>query len=80
LSKVARVDMINTTFADYRITIENNGNQALGPVYMKDVFPTGTENITEESSNLVNWVEAAGKYSESWTLARNFSVVRLNWM
>ncbi len=115
LSKVARVDMLNTTFADYRITIENNGNQALGPVYVKDVFPTGTEyitsslrpvelttsyanwsllsmgigskvvidlrlNITEEPSNLVNRVEAAGKYSESWTLARNFSVVRLNWL
>jgi uncharacterized repeat protein (TIGR01451 family) len=115
LSKVARVDMLNTTFADYRITIENNGNQALGPVYVKDVFPTGTEyitsslrpaelttsyanwsllsmgigskviidlrlNITEEPSNLVNRVEAAGKYTESWTLARNFSVVRLNWL
>jgi uncharacterized repeat protein (TIGR01451 family) len=115
LSKVARVDMLNTTFADYRITIENNGNQALGPVYVKDVFPTGTEyitsslrpaelttsyanwsllsmgigskvvidlrlNITEEPSNLVNRVEAAGKYKESWTLARNFSVVRLNWL
>ncbi|MCX6679059.1 MAG: hypothetical protein NTX42_01650 [Methanothrix sp.] len=115
LSKVARVDMLNTTFADYRITIENNGNQALGPVYVKDVFPTGTEyitsslrpaelttsyanwsllsmgigskviidlrlNITEEPSNLVNRVEAAGKYRESWTLARNFSVVRLNWL
>jgi hypothetical protein len=115
LNKVARVDMLNTTFADYRITIENNGNQALGPVYVKDVFPTGTEyitsslrpaelttsyanwsllsmgigskvvidlrlNITEEPSNLVNRVEAAGKYKESWTLARNFSVVRLNWL
>jgi len=115
LSKAARVDMLNTTFADYRITIENNGNQALGPVYVKDVFPTGTEyitsslrpaelttsyanwslpfmgigskviidlrlNITEEPSNLVNRVEAAGKYRESWTLARNFSVVRLNWL
>ena len=115
LSKMAKVDLLNTTFADYRITIENNGNRALGPVYVKDVFPTGTEyitsslrpaelttsyanwslpfmgigskviidlrlNITEEPSNLVNRVEAAGKYDESWTLARNFSVVRLNWL
>jgi len=115
LSKEARVDLINSTFADYRITIENNGNRALGPVYVKDVFPIGTEyvtsslrptelttsyanwtllsmsigskvtidlrlNITEEPSNLVNRVEAAGKYDESWTLARNFSVVRLNWL
>ena len=115
LSKVAKVDLLNTTFADYRITIENNGNRALEPVYVKDVFPTGTEyitsslrpaelttsyanwslpfmgigskviidlrlNITEEPSNLVNRVEAAGNYNESWTLARNFSVVRLNWL
>jgi uncharacterized repeat protein (TIGR01451 family) len=115
LSKEAKVDLINTTFADYRITIENNGNRALGPVYVKDIFPTGTEyvtsslrptelttsyanwtllsmsigskviidlrlNITEEPSNLVNRVEAAGKYDESWMLARNFSVVRLNWL
>jgi len=115
LSKVAKVDLLNTTFADYRITIENNGNRALEPVYVKDVFPTGTEyitsslrpaelttsyanwslpfmgigskviidlrlNITEEPSNLVNRVEAAGKYGESWTLARNFSVARLNWL
>ena len=115
LSKMAKVDLLNTTFADYRITIENNGNRALGPIYVKDVFPTGTEyvtsslrpselttsyanwtllsmgigskvnidlrlNITEEPSNLVNRVEAAGKYGESWTLARNFSVVRLNWL
>jgi uncharacterized repeat protein (TIGR01451 family) len=115
LSKMARVDLLSTTFADYRITIENNGNRALGPVFVKDVFPSGTEyitsslrpaelttsyanwslpfmsigskviidlrlNITEEPSNLVNRVEAAGKYDESWTLARNFSVVRLNWL
>ncbi len=115
LSKMAKVDLLSTTFADYRIIIENNGNRALGPVYVKDVFPTGTEyitsslrpveltpiyanwslptmgigskiiidlrlNITEESSNLVNQVEAAGKYGERWTLARNFSAVHLNWL
>ena len=115
LSKEARVDLLSTTFADYRITIENNGNRALGPVYVKDVFPAGTEyitsslrpaelttsyanwslpvmgigskviidmqlNITQESSNLVNQVEAAGKCDEGWTLARNFSIVRLNWL
>jgi len=37
-------------------------------------------NITQESSNLVNQVEAAGKCDEGWTLARNFSIVRLNWL
>ncbi|MDQ1262163.1 MAG: large repetitive protein, partial [Euryarchaeota archaeon] len=115
LSKMAKVDLLSSTFVDYRIIIENNGNRAFGPVYVKDVFPTGTEyitsslrpaeltpiyanwslpvlgigsktiidlrlNVTEEPSNLVNRVEAAGKYDEGWTLARNFSVVRLNWL
>ncbi|MDD4650810.1 MAG: SdrD B-like domain-containing protein, partial [Methanothrix sp.] len=115
LSKMAKVDLINSTIADYRIIIENNGNSALAPVYIKDVFPAGTEyitsslrpaelkasyanwslpamgigskviidlqlNITQEPSNLVNRVEAAGKYDEMWTLARNFSVSNLNWL
>jgi uncharacterized repeat protein (TIGR01451 family) len=115
LSKMAMVDLLNTTYADYRIIIENNGNRALEPVYVKDVFPTGTEyitsslrptelttsyanwslpvmgigskviidlrlNITQEPSNLINRVEAAGKYDERWTIARNFSVSNLNWL
>jgi hypothetical protein len=35
-------------------------------------------NITQEPSNLVNQVEAAGKYDGGWGQARNFSAVRLN--
>jgi hypothetical protein len=115
LSKMAIVDLLNTTYADYRIIIENNGNRALEPVYVKDVFPTGTEyitsslrpaelttsyanwslpvmgigskviidlrlNITQEPSNLINRVEAAGNYGNGWTIARNFSVSNLNWL
>jgi len=115
LSKMAKVDLLNSTIADYRITIENNGNRALEPVYVMDVFPDGTEyitsslrpaeltgsyanwslpamgigskviidlqlNITEEPSNLVNRVQAAGKYDEMWTLARNFSISNLKWL
>jgi len=115
LSKIAKVDLLKTTYADYQIIIENNGNRALGPVYVKDIFPTGTEyitsslrpaelttryanwslpamgigskviidlqlNITENPSNLINQVEAAGNYGNGWTLARNFSIVHLNWL
>jgi uncharacterized repeat protein (TIGR01451 family) len=115
LSKIAKVDLLKTTYADYQIIIENNGNRALGPVYVKDIFPTGTEfitsslrpaelttkyanwslpamgigskvtidlqlNITENPSNLVNQVEAAGNYGNVWTIARNFSIVQLNWL
>ena len=115
LSKMAKLDLLNSTIADYRITVENNGNRALEPVYVKDVFPDGTEyitsslrpaeltasyanwslpalgigskviidlrlNITEKPSNLVNRVQAAGKYDSMWTLSRNFSVSNLNWL
>ncbi|MCX6677953.1 MAG: hypothetical protein NTU95_08435 [Methanothrix sp.] len=61
LTKEARVDLHNNTFADYRITVENNGNRALEPVYVVDVFPTGTEYITsslrpsELTANQANW-------------------------
>ncbi|MDM7934719.1 MAG: hypothetical protein QUS08_04935, partial [Methanothrix sp.] len=61
LRKESLVDLPNTTFVDYRITIENNGNRALGPVYVKDTFPEGTEYIysslrpAELTSEYVNW-------------------------
>lgn len=61
LTEEAKVDLVNTTFIDYRITAENNGNHVLGPVYVKDMFPTGTEYITsslrpsELTADYANW-------------------------
>jgi len=31
------------TFAKYAITVENDGNRALGPIYIRDVFPPESE-------------------------------------
>lgn len=115
LTKEANVDLLNTTFADYRITVTNNGDRVLGPVYVKDIFPEGTEyissslrpseltdgyctwtlvslgigskaiidlrlNITKETANLVNRVQATGNSSKGWITAGNFSAVKLNWL
>lgn len=115
LTKDANVDLLNTTFADYRITVINNGDHVLGPVYVKDIFPEKTEyissslrpseltadgatwtlvslgigskaiidlrlNITQETANLVNRVQATGNSSKGWITAGNFSAVKLHWL
>lgn len=115
LTKDANVDLLNNTFADYRITVINNGDHVLGPVYVKDIFPEGTEyissslrpseltddgatwmllslgigskaiidlrlNITQETANLVNRVQATGNSSRGWVTAGNFSAVKLHWL
>jgi uncharacterized repeat protein (TIGR01451 family) len=47
--------------AEYSITLENDGNRALGPVYIKDLFPAGAEFINaslkpdELTSGYANW-------------------------
>ncbi len=53
-SKVAKV-------ATYTITIENDGNRAMGPVFVQDLFPPGSEYVgaslrpTEQTATSSNW-------------------------
>jgi uncharacterized repeat protein (TIGR01451 family) len=42
LNKTGRL-VPGTTVADYTITVLNDGNVALGPVYVWDIFPAGTD-------------------------------------
>ncbi len=63
LTKKGNADLANTTFVDYRITVENSGNRALGPVDVKDVFPPGTVYITSS----LRPTELTGDYV-TWTL------------
>ncbi|MCK9566707.1 MAG: hypothetical protein M0Q43_11745 [Methanothrix sp.] len=50
-----------TTMVDYRITVLNDGNAALGPVYVWDPFPAGTDYLnasikpTVLKSDSINW-------------------------
>jgi uncharacterized repeat protein (TIGR01451 family) len=52
---------VNTTVAEYAITITNDGNHALDPVYVRDLFPPGTQYIGSSvkpatlSSSGANW-------------------------
>ena len=51
----------NAQVAEYVITITNDGNRALAPIYVRDIFPSGTEYISSSirpsslSKNEVNW-------------------------
>jgi large repetitive protein len=55
------VNRVNSTVADYIITITNDGNRALGPVYVWDRFPPGTQYIISSvkpsalSATSANW-------------------------
>ncbi len=59
--KVRMVQRVNATVAEYVITLTNDGNRALAPVYVRDLFPSGTEFISSSvkpsmlSSSDANW-------------------------
>ena len=52
---------VNATIAEYTITVTNDGSRSLGPVYVQDIFPQGTEFIesslrpAELAEGYVNW-------------------------
>lgn len=46
LSKIGKTEPAGGTFIDYVITVTNDGNRALGPVYVRDLFPPGTEYVS----------------------------------
>ena len=53
----------NSTVADYTITVTNDGNRALAPVYVRDLFPPGTQYIS--SSYKPSALTATGA---NWTI------------
>ncbi|MGV8126730.1 MAG: hypothetical protein ACP5PV_05925 [Methanothrix sp.] len=46
LSKIGKAEPAGGSFVDYTITVTNDGNRALGPVYVQDLFPPGTEYVS----------------------------------
>ena len=42
VTKQLYIDRANCKIADYSITVTNDGNTALGPVFIRDTFPTST--------------------------------------
>jgi uncharacterized repeat protein (TIGR01451 family) len=61
VSKVGTVDLVGRDLINYSITVVNDGNKALGPVYVLDQFPPGTQYVysslrpTEQGSNYCQW-------------------------
>ncbi len=45
ISKIGKAEPAGGTFINYVITVVNDGNYALGPVYVLDLFPSGTEYV-----------------------------------
>lgn len=61
ISKVGSINSPGSTLVNYVITVINDGNCALGPVYILDYFPTGTtyvyssERPSELASDYAQW-------------------------
>lgn len=54
-------DPVNSSHLKYIISVKNDGNAALGPIYLRDLFPPGTEYIgssvgpSDLSTESANW-------------------------
>ncbi len=52
---------VNATIAEYTITMINDGSRSLGPIYVRDTFPAGTQFIdaslrpAEQTAEYANW-------------------------
>jgi uncharacterized repeat protein (TIGR01451 family) len=55
------VKKVNATIAEYTITMINDGSRSLGPIYVRDTFPAGTQFIdsslrpVEQTAEYANW-------------------------
>lgn len=63
ISKRATVyHLPESTYAKYAITVENDGNRALGPIYVRDVFPLKSEFVgsslrsTDLTESSAKWI------------------------
>ena len=60
-TKTERINDVNITVAEYKINVNNDGNTALDPVHVTDLFPPGTEFINSSimpiktDSGQANW-------------------------
>jgi uncharacterized repeat protein (TIGR01451 family) len=61
LVKIGKREPAEGSNINYLITVTNDGNQDLGPVYVQDMLPPGTEYVyssarpTQIASNIVQW-------------------------
>ena len=74
------VNRVNSTVADYVITLTNDGSKSLGPLYVTDSFPAGTEYVsssykpTSVSATAANWTILHLGIGSSLTLSLKLNV------
>ncbi|MHC1631179.1 MAG: hypothetical protein ACXQT4_02630 [Methanotrichaceae archaeon] len=72
--KTGEIGNQGSTVLNYTITILNDGNKNLGPLYVKDIFPPGTEFLgasvkpAELTSSYANWTQVHLAIGESSTI------------
>ncbi len=70
------------TVATYNITVENDGNKALGPIYVKDLFPPEAAYInssvrpSELTDSYVNWTLTHLAIGDVSTITLNLDVTK----
>jgi len=78
VTKTGEIDLLNcseqSSIVRYTITLENDGNRALGPIFVKDSFPPGASFIdspmrpTERTAVSANWTRTHLAIGDSATI------------
>jgi len=70
VTKTGEIDLLNcserSSIVSYTITLENDGNRAIGPVYVKDIFPPG-----------VRFIDSSMRPSELTSVSANWTLTHL---
>lgn len=91
IAKQGRLNSQRCDILDYSIIVFNDGNMTLGPIYVKDTFPSGTQLIDtnlmplELSSRSANWSIRELGIGESFTIQARLQITKrtnstVNWV
>lgn len=82
ITKQGHMSSRRCNILDYSIIIFNDGNMTLGPIYIKDTFPSGTQLIDtnlmplELSSRSANWSIHELGIGESFTIQARLQIIK----
>lgn len=81
ITKTGIMEPAGGTYIDYVITVQNDGNRALGPLYIQDLFPPGTEYVSsslrpsETTATSCQWTLQSLGIGESSTIDLRLNAV-----
>lgn len=82
IAKQGRLSLQRCDVLDYSIIVFNDGNKTLGPIYVKDTFPSGTQLIDtnlmplELTARSANWSISQLGIGESFTIQARLQVTK----